>query len=80
MKQREDGSKWQLFISGLFTISETDTWTGEQHAPNENSKKFVRDGIITNSTGSIPLSVWQKHIEQVHEGQFYTITNCNLHH
>ena len=66
--------------SGLFTISGTVTWTGEQHTPNENSKKLVRDGIITDSSGSIPLSVWQEHIEQVQEGQFYTITNCNLRH
>jgi hypothetical protein len=62
-------SSLQQYNSGLFTISGTVSWKGEPHNPNESSKKMVRDGIIVDSSGSIPLSVWQEHINQLHEGQ-----------
>ena len=73
-------SSLQQNNSGSFTVSGTVTWKGEAHVPNDTSKKMVREGIIVDSSGSIPLSVWQEHIERLQEGQFYTITACSLRH
>jgi hypothetical protein len=57
-------SSLQQNNSGSFTVSGIVTWKGEAHASNDTSKKMIREGIIVDSSGSIPLSVWQEHIEQ----------------
>ena len=33
---------------------------------------------ITDPTGTINLSVWDSHIQQIEEEKFYTVTNCKL--
>jgi hypothetical protein len=47
---------------------------------NKGSIISASEGIIVDSSGSIPLSVWQEPIKQLQEGQFYTITACSLCH
>ena len=38
----------------------------------------VREAEITDHTGTINLSVWDSHIQQIEANQFYTVTNCKL--
>lgn len=40
--------------------------------------KMVREAEITDPTGTINLSVWDSHIQQIEDNQFYTMTNCKL--
>jgi len=49
---------------------------GEAHVPSESSKKQVRDATLTDSTGSIPMSILGEHITSVKEGDFYAIKEC----
>ena len=53
---------------------------GEAHVPSKSTKKQVRDATLTDSTGSIPVSIWGEHITSVKEGEFYTFTECRLRH
>ena len=39
---------------------------------------MVREAEITDPTGTINLSVWDSHIQQIEDNQFYTMTNCKL--
>lgn len=64
--------------SGTFTVSGVVQWNGPPQKPTEESTKLVRDATITDSSGLIKLSVWEEHIDQINEGDFYTITNCKL--
>ena len=66
------------FSTGTFMVSGLIRWSGPPQKPKEESAKIVRDGTITDSTGSIKISVWEEHIEQIEEGEFYTITECKL--
>ena len=36
------------------------------------------DATITDDIGVINLSIWEEHIPQILNGQFYTITNLKL--
>ena len=44
----------------------------------EHATKMVREAEITDPTGTINLSVWDSHIQQIEDNQFYTMTNCKL--
>ena len=68
----------QNYSTGTFMVSGLIRWSGPPQKPKEESGKIVRDGTITDSTGSIKISVWEEHIEQIKEGRFYTITDCKL--
>ncbi|KAL9951677.1 hypothetical protein ACROYT_G044395 [Oculina patagonica] len=66
--------------SGVFVVSGSIQWKGPIQKPSEDSNKEVRDALLTDSTGSITLSIWGEHINQVTEGNFYTFTACKLRH
>ncbi len=68
----------QKYSSGTFAVSGCIQWSAPSHKPKEDSTKYVRDGTITDSTGSIKLLVWEEHIEQIKEGEFHTITGWKL--
>lgn len=63
----------QDYTSGFFTVSGLVHLLGEPHHPN-NSTKLVCDATITDDTGVINLSIWEEHIPQILNDQFYTIT------
>ena len=63
--------------SGNFTVSGCIKWLGEASKP-EHATKMVREAEITDPTGTINLSVWDSHIQQIEDNQFYTVTNCKL--
>ena len=63
--------------SGNFTVSGCIKWLGEPSKP-EHATKMVREAEITDPTGTINLSVWDSHIQQIEDNQFYTMTNCKL--
>ena len=64
--------------SGTFTVSGCVLWTAPAHAPADNSSKSVREGTLTDNSGSIKISVWEDHINQIKQEKFYTISNCKL--
>ena len=59
-------------------MSDTIKWKGETHVPSESTKKQVRDATISDSTGSIPMSILGEHITSVKEEEFSTFTECRL--
>lgn len=63
--------------SGNFTVSGCIKWLGEPSKP-ELATKMVREAEITDPTGTINLSVWDSHIQQIEDNKFYTVTNCKL--
>ena len=65
--------------SGSFTVSGRIKWLGEPSKP-EHATKMVREAEITDPTGSINLSAWGNHFQQIEDNQFYTVTNCKLKH
>lgn len=60
-----------------FTASACIKWLGEP-VKTEHLTKMVREAKITDPTGTINLSVWDSHIQQIEEKKFYTVTNCKL--
>ena len=68
----------ELFYSHVHGIRTYLISSGSPQRPNEESNKIVRDGTISDSTGFIKISVWEKHIEQIEEGGFYPITDYKL--
>ena len=65
--------------NGHFTVSGCIKWLGEPLKP-ENATKMVREAELTDPSGTINLSVWDSHMQQIEDGQFYTVTNCKLKH
>ena len=61
------------------TVSGTVKWEGEPKTPN-NTKRQVRDGKLIDSSGVIDISVWEDHILQIKEGEFFQISNCKVKH
>ena len=59
------------------TVSGTIKWDGEEKTPN-SSKKKVRDGKLIDSSGVIDISIWENHIQQIKEDEFYKLTNCKV--
>ena len=44
----------------------------------EHATKMVREAELTDPSGTIYLSVWDSHMKQIEDKQFYTVTNCKL--
>lgn len=65
--------------SGNFTVSGCINWLGEPVKP-QHATKMVRQAELTDSSGTINLSVCDNHIQQFQDKQFYTVTNCKLKH
>lgn len=63
--------------SGNFTVSGCIKWIGEPMKP-EHATKMVREAELTDPSGTINLSVWDSHMQQIEDKQFYTVTNCKL--
>jgi len=63
--------------SGNFTVSGCIKRLGEPVKP-EHATKLVLEAEITDTTGTINLSVWDDHIKQIDGEKFYTVTNCKL--
>ena len=61
------------------TVSGTVKWDGEAKTPN-NSNKKVRDGKIMDSSAVMDISIWENHIQEIKEGNFYKFTNCKVKH
>lgn len=40
----------------------------------------MRDGKLIDSSGVIDISVWEDHILQIKEGEFFQISNCKGKH
>ena len=66
--------------TGNFNVRGSIKWKGEAHIPSEKTTQFVRDATLTDTSGSIPLSIWGEHITAVQEGNFYTFAECKLRH
>ena len=66
--------------TGNFNVLGSIKWKGEAHIPSEKSTQSVLDATLTDTRGSIPLSIWGEHITAVEEGNFYTFTDCKLRH
>ena len=70
------------YTSGTYNVSGVLTWTSSEphNTPTKygNLQKRVRDARIADATGSIDLSVWEQHIDEIHDGEFYNISNCRL--
>lgn len=64
--------------SGTFNVSGAIKWKGEAHVLSESTKKQVRGATLTDSMGSIPMSILGEHITSVMEGEFYAIKECGL--
>lgn len=60
--------------SGLFNVRGTVKWKEEAHIPSNKTDQKVRDGTLTDSSGTIPISVWGESITKIEE------TNCKLRH
>ena len=63
--------------SGNFTVSGCIKWLAEPVKP-EHATKMVREAGLIDSSETINLSVWDSHIQQNADKQFYTVTNCKL--
>ena len=46
----------------------------------EHATKMVREAELTDLSGTINLSVWDSHMQQIEDQQFYTLTTCKLKH
>lgn len=66
--------------SGLFNVCGTVKWKEEAHIPSNKTDQMVRDGILTDSSGTVPISVWGESITLIEETKFYNITDCRLRH
>ena len=66
--------------SSIFSVCGTVKWKGEAHLPSNKTDKMVCDGTLTDSSGSIPISIWGECITLIEESKFYNITNCRLRH
>lgn len=44
----------------------------------DHTTKMVREAELTDPSGTINLSVWDSHMQQIEDKQFYTVTNCKL--
>ena len=66
--------------TGNFNVLGSIKWKGEAHIPSEKSTQSVLDATLTDTRGSIPLSIWGEYITTVEEGNFYTFTDCKLRH
>ena len=64
--------------SDIFSVCGTVKWKGETHIPSNKTDKMVRNGTLTDSSGSIPISIWGECITLIEESKFYNITNCRL--
>ena len=67
--------------SGMFSISGQVTWLAQENTiSNDQTKKQkrVRDAQVRDTTGSISVSIWENHIDEIQDEQFYTLTNCKL--
>lgn len=64
--------------SGTFNVYGAIKWKGEAHVPSKKATKQVCNTILTDNTGSIPMSLWGDQITTVQEGEFYTFTECKL--
>ena len=60
--------------SGNVTVSGCIKWPGEPVKP-EHATKMVREAELIDPSGNINLSVWDGHIQQIENKQFYTVTN-----
>lgn len=63
--------------SGIFTVSGMITWRGPETTTEKNGA-VVRNALLCDNTGTIELSVWQKHIKHLEENKFCTIIDTKL--
>ena len=63
--------------SGIFTVSGMIKWSDPEITTEKNGA-LVRNALLSDSTGTIELSVWQDHIKQLDDNKFYTITDTKL--
>ena len=62
---------------GYFKLTGQIRWNGEPRTPQSVSK-VVRDAVLTDQTGSIPISIWEDLITKICDGEFYTLTQMKL--
>ena len=89
--ESDDGDDFKLINvkdkkDGLFTVTGLIKWS-EQKKPvtikgkngNPSTQKYVRDGIITDNTHNLPISVWDEGlISTLEENTFYKFTIVSL--
>ena len=71
---------------GTFTIKGRMKWLSEPKSCNTTSKgkisspikRTVREGLFTDKSGFLPISVWQEHIPSIDETKTMTITNVGV--
>ena len=64
--------------SGNFTVSGCIKSLGEP-VKLQHATKMVREAELTDPSGTINLSVWEdRHMQQIENKQFYTVSNCKL--
>lgn len=65
--------------SGSFTIVGYVKWAGSESTSNKN--KRVRDGVFQDGTGHMPISVWDKNIDDITDSEVcYEITDVTIRH
>ena len=61
----------------VFDIKGKLVWQSQPRCP-PRCYQSVRDAIITDATGSIPLAVWEEHFDKIQDNTFYKFTNLKL--
>ena len=46
----------------------------------DNPNHKVRDGKLMDYSSVIDISIWEDHVLQIKEGEFFQITNCKVKH
>lgn len=64
---------------GTFSVKGKLVWKGKIRSP-QKCKQSVRDAILCDSTGTIPISIWEEHHGKIIDGQFYSLSNVKLRH
>ena len=62
---------------GSFNIKGRLVFSGEVKSP-EKCKQSVKDALLTDSTGTIPLSVWEEHFGSLVTNRSYELSNLKL--
>ena len=62
---------------GTFNVKGRLVFSGEVKSP-EKRKQSVKDAVLTDSTGTIPLSDWEEHFGSLATDHFYELSNLKL--
>lgn len=58
--------------SGTFNVYRAIQWKGEAYVLSQMATNQVSNAILTDNTGTIPITLWADQITNVHQGEFCT--------